>query len=156
ALVLREEARQVRARCAGGKHGHQRVLTLLMGTVEGDADLVPDPVHHAVAADIDSKRGAARQGGLQRVLPAASRTEVGLVDPDLEAVGLCLLALLKAPRQAQGSLAVDPGVRKEQKVRTDWCYRRSVHRPDGIVRHRLTLTETRAMLRGKLRIVKRI
>jgi hypothetical protein len=71
-----------------------------MSPVEGNADLVPDPVHHPTASYINSERGRARQGGLQRIFPAAARAEVGLVDPDLEAVSLCLLTLLKPLGQA--------------------------------------------------------
>src|SRR5262249_7666776 len=113
ALVLREEAWQVRPRRPLGEHRDQRVITFLMGAVECNADLVPDPVHDAAAADIDSKSGGPGQCGLQRVLPAAARAEVGLVYPHFEAVGLCLLALLNASGEAQGSFAVDPRVGEE-------------------------------------------
>src|SRR5262249_47503743 len=71
-------------------------------------------------ADINSKGGGFRQCGLQRVLPATARTEVSLVDPDLEAVGLGLLALLKPLGEAQGSFAVDAGMGEEQRVLAVW------------------------------------
>jgi hypothetical protein len=107
-LVLGEEARQVSACRTAREHRDQRVVTFLMRAIQRDADLVPDPIHHAVAANIHRKSRGPDQSGLQRVLPAAARVEVDLIDPDLQAVCLGLLARLEAAGETQGSLAVDP------------------------------------------------
>ena len=116
ALILRQEARQVGGRGPGSQDRHQRIGGFSVGAVECHADLVPDPVHHAAAADIDGKRGRIGQARLQRVLPPAAGTEVDLVDPDFQAALPSLWAVLDALGEAERCLAVDTGMREEQEM----------------------------------------
>ena len=134
-LVLREEARQVCATGARRQDRHDRVARLPMGAVQGDADLVPYPVHYAAAADIDGEGRGAGQSGLQFILPATAGSEVGLVNPDPVRPGLP--ARLQMLSQAEGGLAVNAGVGQEQAVGRFW--RHGSCRPAGVVLHLLLL-----------------
>ena len=66
ALVLREEARQVSSVCARRQDRHDRIAGLPVGAVQRDAHLVPDPIYHRAAADIDGVSVSCRASSLRR------------------------------------------------------------------------------------------
>src|SRR5690348_779224 len=119
ALVLGREARQRRrAVRAGGDNRNEAVVLVAGRPAQAEADLGLDPVHDALAAEVDRERGRAALDRLFELgLPGLAGPEVVLVEPDPQARLFRRGYGLDTPLERASRLAVDAGVAEEQQGR---------------------------------------
>jgi hypothetical protein len=77
-----------------------------------------DPVHDAATAEVDGERSGAVPNDLLKLgLPRLARVQVVLVEPDAQAVFLCLGCRLDAQLQCAGGFGVDPSMAQKEQGR---------------------------------------
>jgi hypothetical protein len=95
-LILRKEAWKLREVSGGAQDWDHRVGRVRVSPIEGNRDLIPHPVHHAFAADVDSKSSRVPKRLLELILPASAGAESNLVNEDAQSCSLRIKAVLNA------------------------------------------------------------